>query len=99
MRILAVDTGSGTHDILLLDTSDRLENSVKMVVPSPTLRVANAIAKATEQRSKILFTGVTMGGGQTERGSFPNCPSGGFPALLSKSFDEDNDSFGICRWE
>ncbi len=63
MRILAVDTGTGTQDILLLDTSDRLENSVKMVVPSPTLRVAAAIARATEGRSAILMTGVTMGGG------------------------------------
>ena len=63
MRILAIDTGTGTQDILLFDTSEVVENSVKMVVPSPTMRVAEAIGDATARRASILFTGVTMGGG------------------------------------
>src|SRR5438045_489951 len=40
MRILAVDVGTGTQDILLFDSEQELENSVKMVMPSPTLVVA-----------------------------------------------------------
>jgi uncharacterized protein (DUF1786 family) len=63
MRLLAVDTGTGTQDILLLDTADVVENSVKLVAPSPTLRVAEQIRRATQQGQPILFTGVTMGGG------------------------------------
>jgi uncharacterized protein (DUF1786 family) len=63
MRILAVDTGTGTQDILLLNTEDIVENSVKLVIPSPTRRVAEQIRLATQQRMPILFTGVTMGGG------------------------------------
>lgn len=63
MRILAVDTGTGTQDILLLDTAGPIENSVKLVAPSPTLRVAEQIRRATHQKQPILFTGVTMGGG------------------------------------
>jgi len=63
MRILAIDIGTGTQDILLFDSSDVVENSVKMVVPSPTTRIAEEIGDATKRRSAVLFTGVTMGGG------------------------------------
>ena len=34
MRILAVDVGTGTQDILLFDTAAPVENSVKLVMPS-----------------------------------------------------------------
>ena len=63
MRILAVDTGTGTQDILLFDTAELVENSVKTVVPSPTMKVARQIREATRQKRPILFTGVTIGGG------------------------------------
>ena len=63
MRILAIDIGTGTQDILLFDTSDRVENSAKIVAPSPTMRVAEKVRDATMRRRSILFTGVTMGGG------------------------------------
>ena len=33
MRILAVDVGTGTQDILLFDSEQELENSIKMVMP------------------------------------------------------------------
>ena len=36
MRILAVDMGTGTQDILLFDSAGPVENSVKMVMPSAT---------------------------------------------------------------
>ena len=51
MRILAVDTGTGTQDILLLDTRELVENSVKMVAPSPTLKVAGRIREAAAPAS------------------------------------------------
>lgn len=63
LRILAIDTGTGTQDILLLDTAEPIENSLKMVVPSPTMRVAGRIREATDSRRGVLFVGVTMGGG------------------------------------
>ncbi len=40
MRILAVDVGTGTQDILLFDSSQLLENNPKLVMPSATARVA-----------------------------------------------------------
>ncbi|MFC2044076.1 DUF1786 domain-containing protein [Chloroflexota bacterium] len=63
MRILAVDIGTGTQDILLFDSSRLLENCVHMIMPSPTTIVANRIYQATARHNPILLIGGTMGGG------------------------------------
>jgi uncharacterized protein (DUF1786 family) len=60
MRILAVDVGLGTQDILLYDDSKLPENSVKMVFPSMTQLLALEVKKS---RSNLCFHGSTMGGG------------------------------------
>lgn len=63
MRILAVDIGTGTQDILLFDTTREVENCLKMVMPSPTVLVAEAVRTATRRGDDIVLTGVLMGGG------------------------------------
>jgi uncharacterized protein (DUF1786 family) len=63
MKILAVDVGTGTQDVLLFDSTREPENALKMVMPSPTVLVARAIREATEAGQDLLLTGVTMGGG------------------------------------
>ncbi|HNS51999.1 MAG TPA: DUF1786 domain-containing protein [Anaerolineae bacterium] len=63
MKILAVDVGTGTQDILLYDTRREPENAFKMVVPSPTRLIARAVEGATRAGEPLLLTGVTMGGG------------------------------------
>lgn len=63
MRILAVDIGTGTQDILLFDTDLQPENCFKMVMPSPTMTVARKVKAATKRKQPILLYGVTMGGG------------------------------------
>jgi len=63
MRILAVDVGTGTQDILLFDTEREPENALKLVMPSPTLLVARAVREATRTGDSLLLTGATMGGG------------------------------------
>lgn len=63
MRILALDIGTGTQDILLLDTRLDAENAYKLVLPSPTLILRQRIQEATRRRQPILLKGVTMGGG------------------------------------
>jgi len=63
MRILCIDIGTGTQDILLLDTRLGIENGLKMVVPSPTMIVRRRIQAAAASGEPILLTGVTMGGG------------------------------------
>ncbi|NTU63434.1 MAG: DUF1786 domain-containing protein [Chloroflexi bacterium] len=63
MKILCVDVGTGTQDILLYDSSKEIENCLKMVMPSPTLRVAQRVKEATRRSEAIILTGVMMGGG------------------------------------
>src|SRR3954466_7571950 len=63
MRILTIDVGTGTQDILLFDAEQEIENCVKMVMPSPTAVIARQIRAATELGTPLLLDGVTMGGG------------------------------------
>lgn len=67
MRLLAIDVGGGTQDILLLDTATNIENSVKMVMPSATQVVARKIEEAAQRKERVLFFGDTMGGGPSRR--------------------------------
>jgi uncharacterized protein (DUF1786 family) len=63
MKILAIDVGTGTQDILLFDTEREPENSLKLVLPAPTAIIADQIQRATQAGQRVLLTGVTMGGG------------------------------------
>ena len=63
MLILAVDVGTGTQDILLFDSRREVENCLKMVMPSPTVRLADAVRADTRRGDDVLLAGVLMGGG------------------------------------
>ncbi len=67
MKILAIDVGTGTQDILLYDTETEIENSFVMVMPSPTVIVGNRIKSATRKGSDIFLKGDVMGGGPCVR--------------------------------
>ena len=58
MQILAVDIGTGTQDVLLFDTDREPENALKLVMPSPTVMVAQSIRAATRA-------------GRRDRGAWP----------------------------
>jgi uncharacterized protein (DUF1786 family) len=64
MKILALDVGTGTQDIMLYDSEKNLENAVKLVLPSPTRILAHKIRKINQN---IYFAGDTMGGGPVSR--------------------------------
>ncbi|HIH44630.1 MAG TPA: DUF1786 domain-containing protein, partial [Candidatus Methanoperedenaceae archaeon] len=63
MRILAIDIGMGTQDILVYDSGTNMENCVKMVMPAQTVIVAGRISKTTREGKDILLYGDVMGGG------------------------------------
>jgi uncharacterized protein (DUF1786 family) len=63
MRILAIDVGMGTQDILLYDSNKNIENCFKMVLPSQTQIIAKKISKETKLQKNIVLVGETMGGG------------------------------------
>jgi len=63
MRILAIDIGTGTQDILLFDSEGPVENGAQLVMPAPTQIVARKVRAATHARLPIALTGAIMGGG------------------------------------
>ena len=64
MKILAIDVGTGTQDIMLYDSNHSMENAVKLVLPSPTKIMANRIRK---HQHDLFLSGETMGGGPVNR--------------------------------
>ncbi len=63
MRILAIDVGTGTQDILLFDSARPVENSIKLVLPSPTEMAARRIRRAAAAGRAGVLTGSIAGGG------------------------------------
>ena len=61
MRILAVDIGTGTQDIMIYDSEKELENAIKLVLPSPHLYISQ---KIRQTENDIYFNGEIMGGGK-----------------------------------
>jgi uncharacterized protein (DUF1786 family) len=92
MRILAIDIGTGTQDILLFDSDQELENSIKMVMPSPTLVVAKRIRQATSTGLPIVLRGTTMGGGPSHWAATDHLAAG-YPVFATpdaaRTFDDD----------
>ena len=64
MRILAIDVGTGTQDMMIYDTEKELENSIKLVLPSPHLYISQQIR---EIENDIYFKGEIMGGGKIKK--------------------------------
>jgi uncharacterized protein (DUF1786 family) len=64
MKILAIDIGAGTKDILLYDDEKRsIENCIKMVLPSPSQVFVAKVTTATRQGNDLFVKGDTIGGG------------------------------------
>lgn len=63
MRILALDIGAGTMDVLLYDDSDSIENCIKLVLPSPSKVYAEKVNQLTSKGKDLLIKGETIGGG------------------------------------
>lgn len=61
MKIVAIDVGTGTQDIIVYDSEREFENSIKLVLPSPHLYISQMIKEADND---IYFDGEIMGGGK-----------------------------------
>jgi uncharacterized protein (DUF1786 family) len=66
-RILAIDVGSGTQDILVWREDQNVENCPKMVLPSATAILAARIDRARLEGRHVFLSGRTMGGGPCTR--------------------------------
>src|ERR1700758_2376561 len=92
IRILAIDVGTGTQDILLFESGKEIENCFKLVMPSPTVIVAERIKHATAIGQPIVLTGVTMGGGPCHWAARDHALAGYSVAVTEeagRTFDDD----------
>src|ERR1700741_1498541 len=92
MKILAIDMGTGTQDILLFDSSLPAENNVKMVMPSATQIAAGRIRRATAASRPVLITGVIQGGGPCHWALEDHLRAGGVAYATpeaAQTFDDD----------
>lgn len=60
MKILAIDIGAGTQDILLFDSEKKIENCTSLVLPTPSRIFAKRLK---EIESDVYIHGDTIGGG------------------------------------
>jgi len=92
IRVLAVDVGTGTQDILLFESGKTIENCFQMVMPSPTMIVSERIKRATAQGQPLVLTGVTMGGGPSHWAARDHALAGHPVAVTpdaARTFDDD----------
>jgi uncharacterized protein (DUF1786 family) len=64
MKILAIDIGAGTQDILLFDSGKKIENCTSLVLPTPSKILAERIKKI---EGDLYVYGDTIGGGSITR--------------------------------
>ncbi len=64
-RILAIDIGAGTMDVLLHDPAQPMENAVQLVLPSATALVGRRIENARRAGKAVFLHGNLMGGYHT----------------------------------
>ena len=64
-RILAIDIGAGTMDVLIHDPAQPIENAVQLVLPSATSILGRRIAALREGRRDVFLHGNLMGGYHT----------------------------------
>jgi uncharacterized protein (DUF1786 family) len=95
MRILAVDVGTGTQDILLFDSEQPIENALQLIMPSPTQIAAGKIGRATEAGRAVALSGVIAGGGPCHW-ALEDHLRAGYPAYATPeaatTFDDDLDN-------
>jgi uncharacterized protein (DUF1786 family) len=64
MKILAIDIGAGTQDILLFDSKKKIENCISLVLPTPSRIFAEMLMKI---EGNLYIHGDTIGGGSLGR--------------------------------
>ena len=97
MKILAIDIGTGTQDILLFDTRLDVENSYKLILPSPTLMVSRRLHQATCDHTDVLLTGGLMGGGPSNWAASEHLKAGNRVYATPEAARSFNDDLETVR--
>jgi len=97
MNILAIDIGAGTQDILFYNSEKELENSIKLVLPSPPVIIMEKIKKQTEKGNDLYFDGTIMGGGKIKRSLVSHMEQGYKVAMEKKAARTIKDDLSVVK--
>lgn len=81
MKILAIDIGAGTQDILLFDSEKEIENCTSLVLPTPSRILAKRLRGI---EGHLYIYGDTIGGGSIGR-AIQNHMKKGYRVVMSES--------------
>lgn len=81
MKILAIDIGAGTQDILLFDSEKNIENCTSLVLPTPSKILAGRLRKI---EGDLYLYGDTIGGGSLAR-AISNHLKKGYRVVMEES--------------
>lgn len=94
MKILTIDIGAGTQDIMLFDSEKNLENSIKIVMPSPTVLFAE---KIKDINNDLYIDGETMGGGSVNKSLYAHIDKGFNVVMEERAARTVRDDLDIVR--
>mgnify|MGYP001114175122 CR=1 FL=1 len=81
MKILAIDIGAGTQDVLLFDSRKKIENCVSLVLPTPSKYFAERLKGI---KGNVYIHGDTIGGGSLTRAILHHLQKG-YHVVMEKS--------------
>jgi uncharacterized protein (DUF1786 family) len=81
MKILAIDIGAGTQDVLLFDSEKNIENCTSLVLPTPSKILAGRLKKI---EGNLYIYGDTIGGGSLGR-AIDNHLKKGYRVVMDES--------------
>ncbi len=90
MKILAIDIGAGTQDVLLFDSQKKVENCISFVLPTPSRFYAKKLKTIA---SHVYIHGDTIGGGALGRAILHHLQKG---RSQPRSFQKDIIQIYLC---
>ncbi len=96
-RILAIDVGAGTMDVVVHDPAQPIENAVQLVLPSATAIVGRRIEEAREKGRGVFLHGNLMGGYHTTNAVWRHLEAGLPVYATAKAAGTVHDDLDLLR--
>ncbi len=96
-RILAIDIGAGTMDIVVHDPAQPMENAVQLVLPSATAILGERIERARRDGRAVFLHGNLMGGYHTTNAVWRHLEAGLEVYATEKAARTVHDDLDLLR--
>lgn len=96
-RILAIDIGAGTMDVVVHDPAQPMENAVQLVLPSATAILGGRIERARHEGKAVFLHGNLMGGYHTTNAVWRHLEAGLAVYATAKAAGTVHDNIDLLR--